>query len=82
VTAALTVPVGVSVAAIVNTVPSTSAFTMSMSEITDFGEHNAVQMNVLTNTLAQIRCRLSYSDGSIRVDIQTVGWVDKRGRLG
>lgn len=41
----------------------------------------AVQrMDVRTNTLAQIRVRLSASNGSISYGFNTLGWIDRRGR--
>lgn len=41
---------------------------------------SASVMYVRTNTSAQIRARLSYSDGSVSLNINTLGWIDRRGR--
>lgn len=38
------------------------------------------QRMVRTNTNAQIRSRVSYSDGAVSLRLNTIGWVDSRGR--
>lgn len=38
------------------------------------------QLQVQTNTSAQIRTRISYSDGNVTLYIATSGWFDRRGR--
>jgi hypothetical protein len=38
------------------------------------------RLRVRTNASQQIRTRLSYSDGSVTLNINTLGWVDRRGR--
>jgi len=37
-------------------------------------------LDVRTNTSAQIRSRVSFSDGDVTVRIATRGWIDRRGR--
>jgi hypothetical protein len=64
---------------------ATTDSTPSLS-ITDFGQANsstvagASRVLVRTNTSAQIRYRLSYSSGNVGLLINTLGWVDRRGR--
>jgi hypothetical protein len=38
------------------------------------------RLYVRTNTLAQIRSRISFSDASVTLNINTLGWIDRRGR--
>ena len=40
----------------------------------------ANRLEIRTNTSAQIRRRLSFSDGSVIHRIATIGWLDRRGR--
>lgn len=42
--------------------------------------NGVVRRRVRTNTSAQIRARISYSDGNVSFRINTLGWVDTRGR--
>lgn len=41
----------------------------------------ATRLNIRVNTSAQIRTRLSYSDASVTLTINALGWLDSRGRL-
>lgn len=41
---------------------------------------NAGQFYVRTNTSAQIRYRVGFSDGSVTMFITTLGWIDTRGK--
>ena len=41
---------------------------------------SAGRVSVRTNTSRQIRSRISFSDGSVSVNIYTLGWTDRRGR--
>lgn len=36
--------------------------------------------HVRTNTLAQVRSRMSYSDAGVTLTLTTLGWIDRRGR--
>lgn len=38
------------------------------------------ELRVMTNTSAQVRSRIDYSDASVTEYIQTIGWIDRRGR--
>lgn len=40
----------------------------------------SAQVQVRTNTLGQIRARVSFSDASVQYYLQTTGWIDRRGR--
>ncbi len=40
----------------------------------------ASRVYVRTNTSAQVRDRISFSDGSVSRLVRTIGWVDRRGR--
>lgn len=42
--------------------------------------NGAVRLSVRSNTSAQVRSRLSFSDGSTIARLVTVGWIDRRGR--
>ncbi len=44
--------------------------------------NSGTRVDVRTNTSAQVRTRLSLSDGSVSLKIATLGWVDSRGRFG
>ena len=56
-----------------------SNVTASAANAGNTGNPNA-NISVLTNTSAQVRSRLSFSDASVTLNITTIGWIDSRGR--
>jgi len=67
--------------AMTDTTPSATAFTV----ITDGNgsnstSYNSTVLDVQTNTSAQVRYRLSFSDSDVTAKLQTIGWIDGRGR--
>lgn len=64
-----------------NTAPSASAFSLDWGLNGGVvGGADSVVMSVLTNTSASVRYRLSISNSAITVRLQTIGWIDTRGR--
>jgi hypothetical protein len=63
-------------------VAATSTFTdLSGAEAVAPGDQeSAGRLTVRTNTSAQVRSRLDYSDASVTLYIHTLGWIDRRGR--
>lgn len=65
-----------------DTAPSSSAFsTVSGGDSAIDFWYGATIMHVQTNTSGQVRYRLSDSSASFTARLQTVGWIDTRGRL-
>lgn len=64
-----------------DTVPSTTNFTLEYSDYggTDVGP-NTVQTEIETNTSRQVRYRISQSAAAVTAKINTVGWIDRRGK--
>jgi hypothetical protein len=65
-----------------DTAPSSTVWTL---RYTDIGGGDIFAANVVTetatNTSGQIRYRISQSAGAISANIETIGWIDTRGRL-
>lgn len=48
--------------------------------IVNTSNRGGVQARIMTNTSGQIRSRLSFSDAGVVLYLQTIGWIDRRGR--
>ena len=64
-----------------DTAPSATAYTVGGGNTPNALVANASRIRVRTNTSGQVRYRLSFSDASITARLQTVGFVDRRGKL-
>lgn len=63
-----------------DTTPSVSAYTAGQV-LTGSGKVTPMlQARVRTNTSGQVRYRISQSDSSVTAIVQTIGWIDSRGR--
>lgn len=104
VTRTLTVPTGVVVEAITQTIVSNvgaggnSYCVISNLSVTDASpgtaltdtstavnfaggaQHSAAVLRTITNTSAQVRSRLSFSNADVTLTMNTQGWIDRRGR--
>lgn len=64
-----------------DTTPSATAFTVSNPNTVSGKNTNVVKTEIRTNTSGQVRHRISQSDASVTSIIQTLGWIDRRGKL-
>lgn len=64
-----------------DTTPSVSAFTVINAANAGNNFANNTEAMVDTNTSAQVRYRVSTSTAAVTVLINTIGWIDTRGRL-
>lgn len=65
-----------------NDVAASGTFTLVSRSIAATGGviESASYAQIFTNTSAQIRSRLDFSDGSVTLYINTLGWIDSRGK--
>lgn len=64
----------------VDTAPTATVFSMRMDAGSSSIVLGAPFPPIRTNTSAQIRTRLSFSDGNTTLRITTFGWIDRRGK--
>ena len=62
-----------------NAIPFSNAASQAQSAAGGSGTWN-LQLTTRTNTSAQVRYRLSASDGNVTFEAATLGWIDRRGR--
>lgn len=66
-------------AAVIASFATINAYTPNSGSLT--GQLGALA-RVFTNTSAQVRTRLQISNANIRLDMNTIGWLDRRGKDG
>ena len=64
-----------------DTVPSATAYTVSIGGNAGNSLSNNVIVLTMTNTSAQVRYRVSSSSAGVTVSLITNGWLDRRGKL-